>query len=201
VEILRTDGRRTPGVEHRRSASDGDAQDTRTEHQRARRGGEHRATSTCADLFRTTPQQDPPAGQNWLYRNRERLGGGAGYAIDPVCGMQVQISNSPAHVNRDGVDYWFCSDRCASRFTVEPDRHSSSGGAHEHDHHGPATGSVDPVCGMSVGPDHAAAHRHVDGTDYYFCSEGCAATFDVAPHSATDVARDKPSSGPDTPNR
>lgn len=23
----------------------------------------------------------------FVYRNRERLGGGAGYAIDPVCGM------------------------------------------------------------------------------------------------------------------
>ena len=32
----------------------------------------------------------------WLYRNRERLGGGAGYAIDPVCGMQVQTANAPA---------------------------------------------------------------------------------------------------------
>ena len=29
------------------------------------------------------------AGLYWLYRNRERFGGGAGYAHDPVCGMQV----------------------------------------------------------------------------------------------------------------
>jgi uncharacterized protein len=73
----------------------------------------------------------------WLYRNRSRLGGGAGYAIDPVCGMQVETTNAPAHVVHEGDDYWFCSDRCAERFAAtsqrsapppEPD-HSES--AHE----------------------------------------------------------------------
>ena len=33
----------------------------------------------------------------WLYRNRERFGGGAGYAKDPVCGMQVQTDARPGH--------------------------------------------------------------------------------------------------------
>ncbi len=32
----------------------------------------------------------------WAYRNRWRLGGGDGYGIDPVCGMQVEISLAPA---------------------------------------------------------------------------------------------------------
>jgi uncharacterized membrane protein YraQ (UPF0718 family) len=39
----------------------------------------------------------------WLYRNRERFGGGEGYALDPVCGMQVQ-------------KIYFCSDHCRERF-------------------------------------------------------------------------------------
>jgi uncharacterized membrane protein YraQ (UPF0718 family) len=30
----------------------------------------------------------------WLYRNQERLGGGAGYAQDPVCGMQVETATA-----------------------------------------------------------------------------------------------------------
>lgn len=55
----------------------------------------------------------------WLYRNRERLGGGAGYAIDPVCGMQVQTAHAPAHVTHAGMEYWFCSDRCAQRFAAD----------------------------------------------------------------------------------
>ena len=52
----------------------------------------------------------------WLYRNRERLGGGQGYATDPICGMQVQTANAPAHRTTDGTDLWFCSDHCAERF-------------------------------------------------------------------------------------
>jgi uncharacterized membrane protein YraQ (UPF0718 family) len=58
----------------------------------------------------------------WLYRNRARYGGGTGYAIDPICAMQVQTTNAPAHRTFDGVDYYFCSDRCAERFTNDPDR-------------------------------------------------------------------------------
>ena len=41
---------------------------------------------------------------------------GRGYAIDPVCGMQVQTANAPAQPHRDGHTYWFCSDRCRDRF-------------------------------------------------------------------------------------
>jgi uncharacterized protein len=59
----------------------------------------------------------------WLYRNRERLGGGRGYAIDPVCGMQVQTDHAPAHRSEHGNDFWFCSDRCAERFDEAPDRY------------------------------------------------------------------------------
>jgi uncharacterized membrane protein YraQ (UPF0718 family)/YHS domain-containing protein len=59
----------------------------------------------------------------WLYRNRERLGGGAGYAIDPICGMQVQTKHAPAHLVHAGQDYWFCSDGCAEHFLANPDDH------------------------------------------------------------------------------
>ena len=57
----------------------------------------------------------------WLYRNRARLGGGNGLAIDPVCGMQVQTANAPANRVHDGHDHWFCSDRCATHFDGDPD--------------------------------------------------------------------------------
>jgi uncharacterized membrane protein YraQ (UPF0718 family)/YHS domain-containing protein len=58
----------------------------------------------------------------WLYRNRERLGGGEGYAFDPVCGMQVRTADAPATRHRDGQQVWFCSDHCAHRFDREPER-------------------------------------------------------------------------------
>ncbi|MEO9224246.1 MAG: permease [Acidimicrobiales bacterium] len=56
----------------------------------------------------------------WLYRNRERFGGGQGYAIDPMCGMQVRIGNAPAQRKHDGRDVYFCSDHCAERFDADP---------------------------------------------------------------------------------
>ena len=62
----------------------------------------------------------------WLYRNRERLGGGHGYAIDPVCGMQVQTANAPARSAHDGHTYYFCADRCRQRFDAEPDRYTQT---------------------------------------------------------------------------
>ncbi|MGO9873502.1 MAG: permease [Acidimicrobiia bacterium] len=68
----------------------------------------------------------------WLYRHRDRLGGGAGLAIDPVCGMQVQTANAPAHHAHDNQQYWFCSDDCAERFTQSPDRFATA--AHHRDH-------------------------------------------------------------------
>jgi Cu+-exporting ATPase len=39
----------------------------------------------------------------------------------------------------------------------------------------------DPVCGMQVDPNGAAARREVQGRTYYFCSQGCAAKFDQSP--------------------
>jgi YHS domain-containing protein len=60
----------------------------------------------------------------WLYRHRERLGGGARYAFDPVCGMQVRIADAPATVRRDGRDIHFCSDHCRERFDRAPERFS-----------------------------------------------------------------------------
>jgi uncharacterized membrane protein YraQ (UPF0718 family)/YHS domain-containing protein len=56
------------------------------------------------------------AGLWWLARNQRRLGGGAGYAIDPVCGMQVEVANAAAQAQHDGQTYWFCSDHCRNRF-------------------------------------------------------------------------------------
>src|SRR3989454_11791427 len=42
------------------------------------------------------------AGLVWLSRNRERFGGGARYAIDPVCGMPVEKALAPDSVRNAG---------------------------------------------------------------------------------------------------
>jgi hypothetical protein len=56
------------------------------------------------------------AGLWWLARNQKRFGGGTGYAIDPVCGMQVEIANAAATLELDGRTYYFCCDHCKHKF-------------------------------------------------------------------------------------
>lgn len=63
------------------------------------------------------------AGIYYLYRNRERLGGGAGYAKDPVCGMQVEVAHAPAKVLHEGQPVYFCSEHCQAAFSADPGRY------------------------------------------------------------------------------
>jgi YHS domain-containing protein len=44
-----------------------------------------------------------------------------------------------------------------------------------------STAVVDPVCGMTVDPATAAAHRRYGQCDYYFCAVACADAFDAEP--------------------
>ncbi len=58
------------------------------------------------------------------------------------------------------------------------------GTRHAHDNPATEDGDVktDPICGMSVKRANAAAIRTEGGVEYFFCSDGCAASFD-ADHS------------------
>ena len=60
-------------------------------------------------------------GLYWLYRNRDRLGGGARYAKDPVCGMQVEVAHAPASAVDGGQCVYFCSEHCRDRFLADPE--------------------------------------------------------------------------------
>jgi P-type Cu+ transporter len=67
---------------------------------------------------------------------------------------------------------------------VEPHVDTSAQQAgHEHAHHtaGADARYTDPVCSMRVDPHTAAASRDTDHGTVYFCSAGCAATFDANP--------------------
>jgi uncharacterized protein len=113
----------------------------------------------------------------WLYRNRERLGGGKGYAFDPVCGMQVRVADAPATAGHEGTRHYFCSDHCRARFQSEPARFAGPLAPSREEVPGP----VDPVCGMTVDPATAATHRTHRGVDYHFCNPGCGEAFDADP--------------------
>ncbi|GAB3668614.1 hypothetical protein GCM10027596_39610 [Nocardioides korecus] len=123
----------------------------------------------------------------WLYRNRERFGGGDGLAKDVVCGMQVRTSDAPAQALHHRKTFYFCSDGCHDRFVADPERferesdRSDVGAAVGHP---PEVGSgadavltTDPVCRMSV--DAANPPARVEFEDHHvgFCSDGCRETF------------------------
>jgi Cu+-exporting ATPase len=50
------------------------------------------------------------------------------------------------------------------------------------------TAEKDPVCGMTVDPDRAAAQSVHEGKSVYFCSKGCAAKFATAPEKYLDAS-------------
>jgi YHS domain-containing protein len=55
----------------------------------------------------------------WMARNCYLPGGAHGYAIDPVCGMQVRRTDAPAKEVREGRRCWFCSDHCRARSSAD----------------------------------------------------------------------------------
>ena len=122
----------------------------------------------------------------WLARNQSRFGGGQNYTIDPVCSMQVRVSDAPAETSHGDQHYYFCSDRCRERFEERPDRYTRQSTTLEEMEpmeHQPASAEtvIDPVCGMTIDVATAAAHRTFEGTDFWFCNVGCATTFDIDP--------------------
>ncbi len=128
----------------------------------------------------------------WLYRNRERLGGGSGYAIDPVCGMQVERQLAPANTRSGDQTYFFCSDRCRDRFVADPDRFQVGDSRRikgDETRRTDMSQEIDPVCGMTVEPESAAAKREYGGKTYYFCNPGCAKAFDRKPENFVEATR------------
>ncbi|OJY46361.1 permease [Pseudonocardia sp. 73-21] len=117
------------------------------------------------------------AGIYWLYRSRDRFGGGGGYATDVVCGMQVEKANAPATAEHQGQLLYFCSDRCRERFTTDPAKFATGAQRNPAGGAGSADAAVDPVCGMDVDPQHAAGTAEHAGHSYHFCSTGCRDSF------------------------
>ena len=55
-----------------------------------------------------------------------------------------------------------------------------TGGGYEmstHQHPTTPTEVVDPVCGMTIAPEHAVGHVEHKGQTYYFCSDQCLQRF------------------------
>ncbi len=42
-------------------------------------------------------------------------------AIDPVCGMEVQIETAQSQAEHQGATYCFCTEGCRAEFADDPD--------------------------------------------------------------------------------
>jgi uncharacterized protein len=125
---------------------------------------------------------------------------GAKLVRDPVCGMSVDPATAPERAQHMGTTHYFCSAACRSKFEADPARYTTQVAqleraghqAHSHITAGMPRGesdremerhqsATDPVCGMSVDPEHAEYRSFQKGETYYFCSASCKETFDRDP--------------------
>jgi len=120
--------------------------------------------------------------------------------VDPVCGMQVK-TNSKFHTQFQSQVYYFCSERCLTQFTQQPEQYlqtsqkvssccaspakaaveektsSCCGGAHPSS---VQSSEIDPVCGMSVDTSTDLKTEYKAKT-YYFCNPSCLDKFKADP--------------------
>ncbi|WP_084539817.1 heavy metal translocating P-type ATPase [Azorhizobium doebereinerae] len=124
-------------------------------------------------------------------------------AIDPVCGMSVDIATAKHSTAYNGKTFYFCCNGCKTKFEADPETQLAKARAraeakaaqaahdhthHGHDHHDHAHGTElakDPVCGMDVDPATAKYQSSHDGAPVYFCSAGCKTKFDAHPEHYT----------------
>ena len=96
-------------------------------------------------------------------------------AIDPVCGMKVNPKRASAKLQYQGKTYFFCCAGCRAKFEADPETYLAKQAATR------AVQAIDPVCGMKVNPEKAAAKSEYCGNTYYFCCAGCRTKFEADP--------------------
>jgi hypothetical protein len=133
-----------------------------------------------------------------LTRSRGVRAAGGLFALDPVCGMQVERALAPARLTAGGQEIYFCSDRCRERFQQHPDRFGTV--PSQTMVPPPSTPQVDPVCGMPVDAMSAGAYLENQGREFWFCSPGCRDRFLQHPDRFSSMrSLDLPTTQPEWP--
>lgn len=94
-------------------------------------------------------------------------------ALDPVCGMAVEIQGAKHTYAYNGQTYYFCCPGCRQSFKKEPEKYLTKPA--------PVGEALDPVCGMTVEIASAKYMSEYEDRIYYFCAAGCKLAFDKAP--------------------
>lgn len=103
-----------------------------------------------------------------------------GEAIDPVCGMAVEIEGAEHQTEYQGQSFYFCCEGCQAAFEADPEPYLAKVA--------PAGEVRDPVCGMTVEIARAKYMSEYEGQLYYFCAAGCKTSFDKNPRKYLTVA-------------
>jgi xanthine dehydrogenase accessory factor len=96
-----------------------------------------------------------------------------GIAIDPVCGMEVDIATAKYTHEYEGQTYYFCAAGCKTTFAKNPDDYLQR--------EPPSGIAIDPVCDMEVDIATAKYMSEYEGQIYYFCAPGCKRSFEKDP--------------------
>ena len=125
---------------------------------------------------------------------------------DPVCGMMVEPARAAGKFEYKGTTYYFCAKSCEQRFAADPEKYLAPkpapqlvtlgspkpapqlvtiGGPKSSDHQITKSPDavIDPVCGMTVDPAHAAGKHEYKGKIYYFCNPRCEEKFKASPET------------------
>jgi xanthine dehydrogenase accessory factor len=92
-------------------------------------------------------------------------------AIDPVCGMEVEIATAHHSYEYEDKTYYFCGEGCKESFVRDPLHYLQS----------QTTIAIDPVCHMEVEIASAHYQSEYQGKTYYFCAASCKTRFDKNP--------------------
>jgi Cu+-exporting ATPase len=100
--------------------------------------------------------------------------------------MTVDPKQAAGSYQHAGRTYYFCNQSCLNKFKADPQRYVKPAGAQAADQH------IDPVCGMTVEPEHAAGLAEHKGKTYAFCSASCLKKFKAEPQRYLDRGATQP---------
>lgn len=101
------------------------------------------------------------------------LSGEPAEALDPVCGMAVDIQTAEHQATYNRQIFYFCCSGCKTAFEDDPEQYIAQPP--------PSGEAVDPVCGMTVEIANAKYMSEYEAQFIYFCAAGCKAAFDKNP--------------------
>ncbi len=131
--------------------------------------------SGCQEMFVADPERYLAAETGTSAKPARPPRAGAS-AVDPVCGMTVDVATAKHKAEHDGRAVYFCSGRCREKFLANPSAYPAKPAEPE-----AAAKAIDPVCGMTVDVATAKHTAEHDGKPYYFCCARCREKFVAEP--------------------